>query len=317
MDYQHFDYNYYINMYPDLRHFNKQDAYNHYINHGKKEGRKCHINTETNITIMVHLYHTNQFNKISSYLINVNKIFLNVTIIFSLSDHSKFDSHILNKYPNAIIIKVANKGVDAYPFLLSILYIQKHNIATDYILKIHTKESSNLSENLVDWKDDLISPIVDYNNLSVLQHYFKTMDNIGCVSSQKCLLPKNFDLDFPSNIKGVNQLINKFPHLEKNWTDFNGGNMFWINNKVINKYLTKPLIDHLVANFTVGKPPCNLTDPGIYVEYLCERLFTGVFCYNSNNILVNQYNGTQRGISTSYYYQPGIFSISVPKNIIT
>jgi hypothetical protein len=323
-----FDYKFYLGNYLDLRNLNETEAYNHFINHGIKEGRICHreiINTETNITIVIHLYHTHQFEKMSFYIEQVKRVFLNVTIIFTINEHSDFDAHITNKYPASIIIKVENKGVDVYPFLLSVRHLRTHNIDTDFILKLHTKESSNPTEGCVDWKDDLITPIVDYNNLTVLQHYFKKMENIGYVASQKCVLPKNYDLDFPSNIKGLYQLIDKFPHLEKDWTDFNGGNMFWIGNNVLTKYLTEQLIDYLIDNFLVGKkPPCNLTDPGIYVEYLCERLFTGVFCYDSKNILVNAYNGTQRGISSTngqidhtYFYQPKVFSISIPKNIIT
>lgn len=326
MDSNNFDYDFYLENYRDLRHLNKTDAYNHFINHGIKEGRICHreiINTETNITIVIHLYHTHQFEKMTSYIENVKKVFLNVTIIFTINEHSDFDTHITNKYPAAIIIKVENKGVDIYPFLLSVRHLRTHNINTDFILKLHTKESSNPTEGCVDWKDDLITPIVDYNNLTVLQHYFKKMENIGYVASQKCVLPKNYDLDCPANIIGLNQLIEKFPHLEKNWTDFNGGNMFWISNNVLTKYLTEILIDYLIEKFG-QKPPCNLNNPDIYVEYLCERLFTGVFCYNTQNILVNEYHGTQRGISATngqidhiYFYQPKVFSISIPKNIIT
>lgn len=328
MNTTNFDYKFYLETYTDLSNLNETEAYNHFVNHGIKEGRICHreqINTETNITIVIHLFHTNQFEKMSSYIENVKTVFLNITIIFTINEHSTFEPTILKDFPDAIVIKVENKGTDNYPFLLSIRHLRTHNITTDFILKLHTKESSNPTEGCVDWKDDLITPIVDHNNLTVLQHYFKKMDNIGYVASQKCVLPKNYDLDFSSNIKGVNQLIEKFPHLEKNWTDFNGGNMFWISNNVLTKYLTEDLIDYLIDNFLVGrKPPCNLTDPGIYIEYLCERLFTGVFCYDSKNILVNQYTGTERGVSKTntqidhtYFYQPKIFSISIPKNIIT
>ena len=37
MDPTNFDYKFYLEKYPDLRHLNKSDAYNHFINHGIKE----------------------------------------------------------------------------------------------------------------------------------------------------------------------------------------------------------------------------------------------------------------------------------------
>jgi hypothetical protein len=192
---------------------------------------------------------------------------------------------------------------------------------TDFILKLHTKESSNLTENLIEWRKDLIQHITCINNLYIIQHYFKNIKNVGYIASQKCILPKNYDLDFPQNIEGLNNLSKQFPYLEKEWRDFIGGNIFWISNSVINQYLTEELIEYCINNFIDGKPPCNLTDKGIYIEYLCERLFTGMFCYNNINILVNEYLGTQRGIhdkiDNSYFYQPSVFSFHIPKNIIT
>jgi hypothetical protein len=85
-------------------------------------------------------------------------------------------------------------------------------------------------------------------NLNYLQHYFENVENIGYIGAQKCALPKNFDLDFPSNIEGIKQLIEKFPYLPKDWTDFNGGNIFWINNKVLDEYLKNDLIEYIINN---------------------------------------------------------------------
>jgi hypothetical protein len=36
-----FDYESYLENYSDLRHFNKDEAYNHWITHGINEGRTC------------------------------------------------------------------------------------------------------------------------------------------------------------------------------------------------------------------------------------------------------------------------------------
>ena len=36
-----FDYNFYLKMYDDLRHFDEKQALQHYLKHGKKEKRVC------------------------------------------------------------------------------------------------------------------------------------------------------------------------------------------------------------------------------------------------------------------------------------
>lgn len=273
------------------------------------------MNTETNITIITHLFGTHLFDNLSNYIDNVKSVFKNVTLIFTIIINSDFESTIIKKYSNAIIIKVENKGTDVLPFITCINYIRKHKITTNYILKLHTKENDNSFEN---WRDSLINPITNCGNLIVLQHYFKTMKNIGYVGAQKCVLPKNYDIDFNVNIIGINDICKKFPHLEKDWTDFNAGNIFWINYEVIEKYLTNELIEYLVPRFCEGKVPGNLILKEPAVEYICERLFTGVFCYDKINILINDFQGHVCGIdeNKNYYYQPQVFSFYKPKNLM-
>ncbi len=321
-----FNYKYYLDKYVDLRHLNEEQARFHWLNHGMNEGRSCcsqKINTETNITIIIHLFNESLFGELIGYVNNVKLVFEHVNVIISINVNSNFDKTILNSYPSFKILKVENKGVDVYPFIESIKYIKQHGIKTDFILKLHSKESNNSAENCFDWRKELIIPITNINNLYVLQHFFKNIKNIGYVGAQKCILPKNYDLDFPQNIRGVNELCEKFQHLEKEWTDFVGGNIFWINYDVINEYLTEELIEHVNSKFVYGKPPCNLGNDNTYIEYICERVFTGIFCYNKTNIYVNENRGTSRGLSVlngttdkEYYYQPSVFSFHIPKNII-
>ena len=312
-----FDYDFYLNKYSDLRHFNKQDAYVHWINYGQKEGRICgtqKINDVTKVTIIIHMFLTELFDEFLTYIKNVKNVFNNVTVIFTININSEFDIKIHKENPKFIVIKVENKGTDVHAFLECIKYMRKNNIENDFILKMHTKITNNPAENILEWRKDLIDPITNYSSLCYLQYYFKTIKNIGYVGAQKCSLPKNYDLDFYQNIEGINYLCSHFPHLEKEWTDFIGGNMFWISNAVLEKYLTPELIDYFTSRFSYGKPPCNLNDKGIYVEYLCERLFTGVFCYDRTNILVNNMNiefNSKRG-----FYNPKIFNFYTPKNIL-
>lgn len=313
-----FNCEFYSETHPELKDLDANSAYSHWLNRGSIS----QVNTETNVTIIIHLFNECLFDEFLIHIKNVKAVFLNVNVIFTINENSKMEDIIYYNDKSFKILKVENKGVDVYPFLECIKFIRKNNIETDFVLKIHTKNSNNASENLNEWRKDLIDPIVNINNLNVIQHYFNTIKDIGYVGAQKCALPKNFDLDFQQNIDGLNELCELFPHLEKNWKDFNGGNIFWINNQVLNEYLTDDLIDYLVPRFLHGKPPCNSQNKRVFVEYLCERLFTGVFCYKKTNILVNEFQGTQRGIGktdgkidNSYFYQPSVFSIYTPENI--
>ena len=313
------NYNYidYINLNKNLSHLSKKEAYIHWENFGYEEGRIAKINNiNTHIVIIIHLFNTYLLNEFLNYINNVKEIFSKVAVIFTIPETSSFENIIKKINSEYIVLKVENKGTDNYPFVLCINFLRKNNIKADFILKLHTKISSNEKEDLLNWRKELIEPIVNKSNLICLQHYFQNVENIGYVGAQKCALPKNYDLDFPSNIEGINQLIEKFPYLPKDWSDFNGGNIFWINNKILDKYLKDDLIQYIIKNVSNNKPPCNLTDKGIYIEYLCERLFSGVICFESTNILVNDYNITERGISKNYFYQPKIFHFYKPKEII-
>lgn len=327
---KNFDPGFYVDSYHDLKikHLNPRQSLNHYLSHGSKEGRvgyKQILNKTTNITIFIHLFHLQMLPTMTYHVNNVKSVFKNVNVIFTVKQGitNEIQKEIESRNPGCHIIKVINKGTDNYPFFVCVKFIRANNIKTDYVLKLHSKISNKSEEGVGDWAKELMIPLTNYWNLAVLQNYFAKMDNIGYVSAQSMVLPKNYDLDFPQNIQGVNNLIKKFPHLERDWTDFNGGNMFWISNQVLNQYCTDELMDYLIPTFGEGKPPCNLTDKGIYPEYVCERLFTGVFCFDKKNIFINTYPQTVRGVSShngvidnKYFYQPKIFSISIPKTLI-
>ena len=324
-DNDNFDYDYYLEKYEDLRRLNttKEDAIWHWQTYGKKEGRTCNrksINFITNITIIIHLFIEELFDEFLEYIETVNKVFNNVNVIFTISQNSDIETRIKSINNKYVVIKVENKGVDVYPFVESVRYMRKH-FQTDFVLKIHTKISNN--EMYSDWRKKLIKPITKRENLIILQHYFKKIKNIGYVGAQFCCLQKTYDEFYPQNIQGLKDLCDKFPHLPKEWSDFLGGTMFWISNETLNQ-LTDELIDYIIKNVCYEKPPCNLTDSGIYVEYICERLFTGIMCYEKTNILINENEPAERTFNIdehddetqNYFYSPKVFSIYQPKNVI-
>lgn len=319
-----FDYKYYLDTYPDLRHLNKLQALQHYNIYGIKEGRKCNniiINNETNITIIIHLFHSELLDEFIGYIKNIKAVFSKVNVIFTVKLNTNDNEKIKAIDSSFVIIPVENKGVDIYAFIIALEYMRQ-NFVTDFVLKIHTKMSDIPAENMSDWRKQLIHPITDYNNLLILQHYFKNLKNIGYVAAQSCIFPKKYDSDFPQNIKGVNDLCDKFLHLQKEWTDFVAGNMFWISNETLNQ-INDDMCVYIKKNVVYGKPVNNLHNSNICIEYICERLFTGVLCYDKTNILINEYKNTRQSIpikngvyDNTYFYSPKVFSMYQPKNVI-
>lgn len=319
-----FDYDFYLDSYEDLRGMTPENAVYHWKTYGKYENRKCNrknlVNYVTNITIVIHLFHEDLLDEFIGYVNDVKKVFNVVNVIFTIKKNSNLDETIKNIDPRFVALKVENKGVDIYPFLESVRYMREH-FKTDYVLKIHSKVSTN--EMYGNWRQKLIVPITSYKNLIILQHYFKKLPNIGYVGAQFCCLQKNYDaVVFPQNIEGLEQLCKQFPYLNKDWTDFMGGTMFWISNDALND-LTDEIMDYISERVSYGKPPCNLTENGIHIEYVCERLFTGVMCYDKTNILINEYESSERifnikdeEIDDTYFYNPKVFSIFQPKNLV-
>ena len=320
-----FDYKFYLDKYDDLKGMTLECAYNHWKTYGKYENRKCNgknrVNYVTNITIIIHLFYEEFLSEFLEYINDVKKVFNYVNVIFTVNKNSTIDKTIKKIDHRFVILKVENKGVDIHPFLESIRYMRKH-FKTEYVLKIHTKISTN--DMFGNWRKRLIVPITSYNNLIILQHYFKKIHNIGYVGAQSCCLQKNYDsIYFPQNIKGLEKICEKFPLLNKDWTDFIGGTMFWISNEALNG-LTNELIDYISKYFTYGKPRCNSIENVTHIEYICERLFTGVLCYDKTNVLVNEYecsssttfNVKNGEVDDTYFYNPRVFSIFQPKNLV-
>ena len=317
-----FNYKLYLENYADLRHYNEAGALWHWQTYGMKEGRtfqkKNYANDITNVTIIIHLFHEELLDEFITYIKNVKDVFKNVNVIFTIQQNSNIDQKIKSIDIQFVTIPVENKGVDIYPFLVSVKYMRTHFV-TDFILKLHTKISSCVCHGLIEWRKDLIEPIVSYNNLLILQHYLKKNKNIGYVGSQKCILPKNSDMDKFHNIEGINNFCKQFSHLENNWTDFVAGTMFWISNDTLDQ-INDEMIDYISNNVCNGKPPSNIDSREIYIEYVCERLFTGVLCYNKTNILINNFSITPESgslinitLDNLDLYSPRVFSMHHPK----
>jgi hypothetical protein len=136
------------------------------------------------------------------------------------------------------------------------------------------------------------------NNLEILAAAFecpKTSKHIGFAAPEEYVY-NAVDVDYSMglqeiNSKGIEFICSKFPHIKKKWSFFAAGTMFWISGAVLDKFLTQKLMDYVYPMFSEGKPLPNhfIQKPEQGLEYVFERLLSGMFCGVSKNILLKNH----------------------------
>lgn len=259
------------------------------------------------IGIFIHLFVINMFDEFCKYINNVMKVFDDVCLIITLSKKNIFFEDIIKeKYKNAHVLFIENKGVDIYSFFTQIKYIRENNIQLDYILKIHTKVCR-------EWRELLIVPITEINSLKIIKQIFENQ-KIGYVATQDVIVSKYFDkIHSLDNEDILVKVIDIFGLSELKYYDFVGGTMFWINNEILEKYINDDMMSYFEKNMSYDKPPTNTNTTA--PEYIFERLITGVLCYNYTNLLINCNEYLDKNHTNNLYFQASKFSIYEPSKI--
>jgi lipopolysaccharide biosynthesis protein len=250
------------------------------------------------IGICIHVFVLDLFPEFLEYIRSVSSVFEDVTTIFTLNDSESYREFarttLLPALPHCHILYIDNKGVDVYAFFEQIRYMRANAICVDFILKLHTK-TTNIDGRFDNWRQDLIVPIVDRHNLPRIKQYMveskdgqslSRTKRLGHISAQKCMLPRMYDLDFKNNLLGILLLTRIFPNITENYLDFTAGTMFWINQEIIDEFMTDEFMDFMEQFFKSSKPENNLDFDKIQTEYVFERLITGSFCTEYKNILI-------------------------------
>lgn len=304
IDLENFNYKDYISLYPDLNDLTYGKAYVHWIEFGQREERiskKKICNFNLNIVVILHLYHTELLIEMKQYIREVICVFEKTKVIVTINEDKK-DEYLDFGFPVEIIY-IPNKGVDVYPFIKCIEYINNNNIECDFLLKLHTKKTSRCLEKLPNWRQSLSYPITEYFHLRNLQFFMeKYKDKIGVISSQECIMNKEYDDSWPYLVSAITSFLNKFPNLPNSYTSFNGGNIFWINFNLIKEYMTDEIIKYISSNCSYGRPNENNS-----IEYVCERLFSGILPNGKLNILVN--NNFINGFGLDIKLDQRVFSV--------
>ena len=234
-------------------------------------------NQNFKICICIHLYQFNLFSEFTQYIDNVLQVFSNVLIIFNIDVNQKklqIENKIKYKYPNSVILYNENKGVDIYSFLKMIDFLKTNNLKIDFILKIHTKTSSEI------WRRNLIENITNLEILHKIKKLFlEHKDEIGFIASSDCIVP-NDNFKYKSNQLGFKLLEHNF-EMNLDYKYFVGGTMFWINTFCL-KELNIKMNYYVSSQFSFGKPS-NQSSKIINFEYIYERILSGVLTKNYNN----------------------------------
>jgi len=205
------------------------------------------------ICIIIHLYYTDLWDEIKTYLENVNYDYdLHISLT---QDNEKENSKFLERIKdlkNVTTYILENKGLDIGPFLYVFNEIVKQDLQYDLLLKLHTKKGlhgNRHPEMGEKWRKQLLLPILkDKETVEKIINIFDTNKEIGTVGSQKWFVTRTH-VGFHYNLPYIREFTKHFGFkTEYNNIAFIGGTIFWsrfdtyknffINNDMISVYNT-------------------------------------------------------------------------------
>lgn len=235
-----------------------------------------------NVAVCLHLYYTDQWKTIKSYLKNIEHSFdLYITCI--QEEHAGVQKNVYREFPNATVVVTQNIGMDVLPFLQI-----NHDFELwryDAVLKIHTKNDKSEDgatigklylESLLGSKD-LVNTILDQ---------LPSGSRVGMVGPE--IMYRSASKLMYGNKDIVGQLFKilglQYPN--EDWGFF-AGTMFWINGALLKNIALhftemKALAQHGEINATTGGdgtwahamervlgflPSCSLRN--VAVTYIC------------------------------------------------
>ena len=177
---------------------------------------------ESEIAVIVHLYHTDLLEELSKYINNIPQQF---DIYFSvpITQINAISIKIKEIFPNALIWGYQNIGRDIFPFLDIFAKIIHLNYKA--ICKIHTKKSLHLKDGDL-WRHELLEGLIG-NQEIIARCIHKIKNGAGMVA------PPEHLIDFKKLIFGnASHITNISQHLNLTYDDlfksaFAAGSMFW------------------------------------------------------------------------------------------
>lgn len=226
-------------------------------------------NKLNDIAVIVHIHYTDIWNEIEKYLQNLDSFGFDLYVTITNKNNNIIEN-IMNKYPNAIVKIVENRGRDILPFINIYKSIKKFNYK--YICKIHSKKSEYRTDG-DNIRDDLyLSLLGSEDIIKKVINDFNNDKSLGLICNEKYLI-KHSDHNMTFDTKIVNDL-SKLLGFKFKYSTFPAGSMFWFNpqalkgiEKIEDKYFE---VEQGLADGTIAH--------GV------ERLFCSVIVYNKFKI---------------------------------
>lgn len=156
-----------------------------------------------------------------------------------IGDARTVESEISSAYPDAIIVKCENRGMDIGGFLLSMEEAFKRKHTYDVLFKFHTKSDEDWRTRMGDaiaQSEDRVGQVMDKLTDSAHQ-------NVGCVCTKWWLVPIEIvPHDLTNIIRKMNEIGLSDPLRFIKHASFVGGTVFAVRWNVMDKHLNKPAL---------------------------------------------------------------------------
>ena len=252
MDENLFDYQFYINLYEDLKNLTKKDAYNHYLNKGKNENRivnKAKLYEIFDYDFYVNLYddikNINNKNEAFKHFINNG---INEERFINIEFNKKYD-----KFNWELYIHIFNLDVELYNTKYkTLLYYIEYNNSDIYDIYFFDKNLYKDYDNF-DW-EFYISLYNDLKNLNIDSKKKAYFHYIIFGKNEKRLINKNinYEYKFENNIYKIN------------YNNFNWESYINYNNDIVNINTKESAFLHFIQH--------GINENRVYDENLCDKI---------------------------------------------
>lgn len=202
-------------------------------------------NKKTNVAIILHLFYLDlacEFRRQLQSLQDHNcDIYISIpNEKYNIEIKEKIQNYFNGICKNIHIIDIENSGMDILPFFKIIKFINDNNHTYDYIIKVHSKKSIQMSgkEGGEKWRVEMLDSLLrNRENTKEIFRIFETNKDISIIAPKNYLIEKSsFDYkDDPNQIE-IENLKSILNLDEANCKFFVRGTMFWVRSNNFLKF---------------------------------------------------------------------------------
>ncbi|MDD3476761.1 MAG: glycoside hydrolase family 99-like domain-containing protein [Sulfurimonas sp.] len=244
----------------------KNYKYDHYKTFSKKAVK------EHDIAVILHIHFTDLWEELDLYLHNLNHLGFDLFVTLTNIENDIVEK-IIQKYPNAYIKLLENRGRDILPFLE--VYKNIKELDYHYVCKIHSKKSEYRTDGAKIRNEIYDSLLGTQEIVDNIINVFQSDSTFGLITNRKYLIQHT-----EHNMTYDQEIVDDLCELLKidfEYTTFPAGSMFWFKpnalngiDKIENKYfqVEEGLADGTVAH-SIERLFCNIAQKN---NYTCKGL---------------------------------------------